>query len=54
MKEAKRLLADPTKKEYEISARVGYVNPKHFMRAFKKCFNATPEQYRKNGTINKN
>lgn len=52
MEEAKRLLKDPSQRIYEISARVGYANPKHFMRAFKKLYSITPEQYRKNGTIN--
>jgi two-component system, response regulator YesN len=47
MEEAKRLLKDSSKKVYEISCKVGYENSKHFIRAFKKYYEATPEQYRK-------
>jgi two-component system, response regulator YesN len=47
MEEAKRLLKDPSKKIYEISLKVGYENPKHFTRTFKKQYDVSPEQYRK-------
>lgn len=47
MEEAKRLLKDPTKKIYEISLKVGYENPKHFTRTFKKQYDMSPEKYRK-------
>ena len=47
MEEAKRLLANHNNKVYEIAVKVGYENPKHFIRAFKNYSGTTPEQFRK-------
>lgn len=42
MMEAKRLLDNTTFRIHEISSKVGYDDPKHFTRAFKKYFGVTP------------
>ena len=47
MEEAKRLLSNPNYKVYEIAAKVGYNNSKHFNRAFKNYSGVTSEQFRK-------
>jgi len=47
MEEAKKLLANSNNKVYEIAAKVGYNNPKHFNRAFKNYAGITSEQFRK-------
>ncbi len=46
MEEAKKLLDDPANKIYDISARVGYEDPKHFTRAFKLYFGVSPKDCR--------
>ena len=49
MEEAKRLLADPTNKIYEVSIKVGYDNPKYFTRTFTTYFGVSPKSYRASG-----
>lgn len=46
MKQAALLLKDPDTKIYNISNRVGYVNPNNFARAFKAYWGQTPTEYR--------
>ncbi|SDD48327.1 Helix-turn-helix domain-containing protein [Paenibacillus sp. UNCCL117] len=46
MRNAARLLKQGRLKTYEISERVGYVNPKNFIRSFKQYFGKTPGQYK--------
>jgi two-component system, response regulator YesN len=46
MEEAKRLLDDPTFKVYEVAAKVGYNDPKHFSRAFRLYYDISPLEYR--------
>lgn len=46
MEEAKRLLCDPTLRIYEIAAKVGYSDPKHFTRAFRLYYGASPAECR--------
>lgn len=50
MEEAKKLLADPVNRIFEISSRVGYDNPKHFARAFKGYAGVTPSEYQSGET----
>ena len=47
VREAKRLLADPTIRVNDVAALVGYENPKNFSRAFHKLTGSTPTDYRK-------
>ena len=47
MKKAKNLLKETTHTVESIAAEVGYENAEHFNRTFKKCFDITPMQYRK-------
>ncbi|CAN7250384.1 response regulator [Paenibacillus sp. LjRoot153] len=44
---AKKLLAEPDVKVYEIGYLVGYENPSSFNRAFKNVTGSTPSDYRK-------
>ncbi len=44
--QAKRLLADPTKTIGDISALVGYTDPGHFARTFKKLEGVSANEYR--------
>lgn len=46
MKEAKRLLADPTYKVYEVARDVGYVDGRHFSQVFKSWTGNTPQEFR--------
>jgi|GEM_PF-578360 len=46
MKEAKRMLAEPSSKIYEVACRVGYENGEHFTKLFKEKFGMTPKEYR--------
>jgi two-component system response regulator YesN len=46
MEKALELLSDPTNKINDVSKSVGYNNPKHFTRAFKKYFGFLPSEYR--------
>ncbi len=47
VEKAKELLKSTTFKIYEIAEMVGYQNPEHFSRVFKKYVGASPIQYRK-------
>lgn len=47
MERAKSLLEKTTSKIYEITEKVGYQSPQHFIRTFKKYYGVTPEYYRK-------
>lgn len=51
MEHAKRLLGQLNYKIYEIAEMVGYQNPKHFIKAFKKEVGMTPGEYRNRGTF---
>ena len=42
MEEARKLLVDTNLKVYEVSERVGYLNPEHFSRVFKRYTGLTP------------
>ncbi len=46
MEKAKELLQDPSKKLYDISYEVGYMNPSYFSRQFKKYTGCLPSEYR--------
>ncbi|WP_096436446.1 response regulator transcription factor [Alteribacter populi] len=46
MEKARMFLENPVLKIYEISERVGYTDPKHFMKVFKKTNGCTPKDYR--------
>lgn len=45
MEEAARLLGETGLPVAEVAARVGYLYPKHFSRAFKKFHGRSPQQY---------
>ncbi|MFD0674246.1 response regulator [Cohnella sp. GCM10027633] len=47
MERAKTLLVESSSKIYEITEKVGYQSPQHFIRTFKKYYGVTPEYYRK-------
>lgn len=47
---AKRLLADPQYKVYQISEMVGFQDEKYFSRQFKKLVGVTPKEYRNEHT----
>ncbi|NOU63944.1 response regulator [Paenibacillus sp. LMG 31461] len=47
MEEAKRLLEKTSFKIYEITEKVGYQSPQHFIRRFKKYYGVTPDIFRK-------
>ncbi len=46
VEEAKRLLADPSLKISEIGDRVGYADPGHFARVFKRSVGQSANEYR--------
>lgn len=46
IREAKKLLSDPTLKISEISERVGYTDTAHFSRVFKKLEDISANEYR--------
>ena len=48
MKEAARLLRETGLRVGEIAARLSFANLAYFCAAFKRSFNASPEQYRRN------
>jgi len=50
---AKKLLADPLLRIYQISDMVGFNNEKYFYKVFKKYAKFTPNQYRKMALRNK-
>jgi two-component system response regulator YesN len=43
---AKKLLANTTLKNYEISEQIGYENPSYFTKMFKKLTGVLPQEYR--------
>lgn len=47
MEKAKKMLADVQYKIYEVSAQVGYKDPVHFTKLFKKQTGLTPKEYRR-------
>lgn len=47
---AKRLLADPQYKVYQVSGMVGFQDEKYFSRQFKKLVGVTPKEYRNERT----
>jgi two-component system response regulator YesN len=47
MDKAKEMLADVQYKIYEVSSCVGYKDPVHFTKLFKKQMGCTPKEYRK-------
>lgn len=47
MEEAKRLLEHTSYKIYEITEKVGYQSPQHFIRRFKQYYGVTPDNFRK-------
>ena len=49
MKKARALLRETNRTVESIAAEVGYENPEHFNRLFKKTYDMTPVQYRKQG-----
>lgn len=46
LREAKRLLAMPQYKRYEIAGLVGYKDSDYFTKVFKKSMGCTPKEYR--------
>lgn len=53
LQKAKELIRTTTFKMYEIAEMVGYNNPEHFNRTFKKAEGVSPAQYRKNAKTEK-
>jgi AraC-like DNA-binding protein len=47
MNEAFELLKDPTVRVCEIAWKIGYTQPQHFSRAFKRYTGVSPAKYRK-------
>lgn len=47
MEEARKFLADGKYKVKDVAAKVGYRDANYFIRAYKKFFGITPEEYRK-------
>ncbi len=47
MKKAKELLASTDDKVKEIAVKAGYRDPNYFIRAFKKFYGYTPDEYRR-------
>lgn len=45
---AAKLLADPHRKVYEISAMLGYEDEKYFFKLFKKHYGISPQNFRAN------
>lgn len=45
IKEAKKLLSDPTMKVYEVSQLVGYTSKSHFAETFKRKTGMTPKEF---------
>lgn len=52
MQRAEKLLRDTNISVGDISVEVGYLNPEHFIRMFKKQYKVTPSEYRKNNIRN--
>ncbi len=48
MQSAKKMLADPKYKIYDVSNAVGYTNVSNFSKAFKHITGETPKEYRNN------
>lgn len=53
IQKAKELIKTTTFKMYEIGEMVGYNNPEHFNRIFKKSVGQSPAQYRKSQEMEK-
>ena len=51
MEEAKKLLRETDVRINEISLRVGYANPKHFMKTFKGLYGVSPSDFRNNARV---
>ena len=49
VREAKKLLQDPDLRVSEVAARVGFADPAHFARAFKRETGMSANEYRKRG-----
>lgn len=49
--EAKRLMSFSNKQNQEIAYELGFNDPAHFSRFFKKMTNTSPTQYRENTTV---
>jgi YesN/AraC family two-component response regulator len=47
MNRAKNFLTDTNVPIEEISQEIGYMNPEHFIRTFKKLFGMPPGEYRR-------
>ena len=52
MRKAKALLQDPLNQIQDVAYEIGYENPKHFTRAFKKYYGISPTDFRKNNIVN--
>ena len=48
MERAKTLLADPSRKLYEVAHAVGYADGKYFVKLFTKEVGIPPRLYREN------
>lgn len=48
MEQAKKLLADPTRKLYEVAHEIGYQDGKYFVKLFTKEVGISPRLYREN------
>ncbi|MCM3699698.1 response regulator [Paenibacillus macerans] len=48
IEKAKKLLANPTLKVYEVCEQIGYSDPAHFTHVFKKIVGVTPYEYKSN------
>ncbi|WP_163195421.1 response regulator transcription factor [Clostridium thermarum] len=49
MEKALEMLSDPVNRVQEVAEKIGYNNPKHFTRAFKKYFGFAPSEYKGGG-----
>jgi len=50
MEKAARLITEKGMRVTEVSAELGYSNPKNFSRAFRRHFGSSPNAYRRKGT----
>ena len=49
---ASRLLQDPGNKVIDVAYGVGYENPAHFARAFRRTASVSPREYRRRQLVN--